>query len=139
MKSGFLPSLPDEVVDAGVQALERVPAGTDCGITLWSCGRAYSAVPEEATAFSGRDAAFWYSAEALWDDASQDEACRVWARETMDAVMPYTSQGRYVNDVSDVGEARSVYGDEKYERLVALKRAWDPDNVFRLNQNIRPT
>ena len=49
--------------------------------------------------------------------------------------------GQYVNDVSETGDEaliRSVYGDAKYERLVALKRAWDPDNVFRMNQNIRP-
>jgi len=53
--------------------------------------------------------------------------------------MPYALVGRYVNDVAEAGiDLRSVYGDGKYERLVALKRAWDPDNVFRLNQNIRP-
>jgi FAD/FMN-containing dehydrogenase len=141
MKSGFLPSLADEVVDLCVEAMSRVPPGTDCGISLWSCGRAYSAVPEEATAFSGRDAAFWFSAEAMWEEASQDEACRAWARATMDEVMPFTSAGRYVNDVAEAGGedvARSVYGDKKYERLVAFKRTWDPDNVFRLNQNIRP-
>jgi berberine-like enzyme len=140
MKSGFLPSLPDEVVDVCVEAMSRVPEGTDCGIFLWSCGRAYSAVPEEAMAFSGRDAAFWFSAEAMWEDEDDDEACRAWARTLMDEVTPFTSAGRYVNDVVEAGEdvARSVYGDSKYERLVALKRAWDPDNVFRLNQNIRP-
>jgi hypothetical protein len=140
MKSGFLPSLPDEVVDLCVDAMSRVPEETDCGIFLWSCGRTYSAVPEEAMAFSGRDAAFWFAAEAMWEDAAQDEPSRAWARATMDEVMPFTSAGIYVNDVSEAGEdvARSVYGDTKYERLVALKRVWDPDNVFRLNQNIRP-
>ena len=48
--------------------------------------------------------------------------------------------GRYVNDVIEAGDdvARMIYGDAKYDRLVALKREWDPDNVFRLNQNIRP-
>jgi hypothetical protein len=140
MKSGFLPSLPDEVVDLGVDAMSRVPEETDCGIFLWSCGRTYAAVPEEAMAFSGRDAAFWFAAEAMWEDSAQDEPSRAWARATMDEVMPFTSAGIYVNDVSEAGEdvARSVYGDAKYERLVALKRIWDPDNVFRLNQNIRP-
>jgi FAD/FMN-containing dehydrogenase len=55
-------------------------------------------------------------------------------------VAPFAVAGRYVNDVAETGEdvVRSVYGDAKYERLVALKRAWDPDNVFRLNQNVRP-
>jgi len=53
---------------------------------------------------------------------------------------PFASDGRYVNDVVEVGAevSRMIYGDEKYERLVALKREWDPDNVFRLNQNIQP-
>jgi FAD binding domain/Berberine and berberine like len=139
MKSGFLPAFPDELLDLCVEAMSRVPDETECGIYLWSCGRAYSAVPDEATAFSGRDAAFWFEVEALWDDASQDEACRAWTRTTMDQVQPFTSAGRYVNDLAEAGEdVASVYGDAKYERLVALKRVWDPDNVFRLNQNIRP-
>jgi FAD binding domain/Berberine and berberine like len=139
MKSGFLPAFPDELVDICLEAMSRVPDETDCGIYLWSCGRAYSAVPEEATAFSGRDAMFWFEVEALWEDAAQDDACRAWTRTTMDPVQPFTSAGRYVNDVAEAGEdVRSVYGDAKYERLVALKRVWDPDNVFRLNQNIRP-
>jgi hypothetical protein len=140
MKSGFLPAFPDELVDICVEAMSRVPDETECGIYLWSCGRAYSAVPDEATAFSGRDAVFWFEVEALWEDPAQDEACRAWTRTTMDPVQPFTSAGRYVNDVVEAGEdvVRSVYGDAKYERLVALKRVWDPDNVFRLNQNIRP-
>ena len=54
-------------------------------------------------------------------------------------VQPFAATGRYVNDVAECERtSRSVYGDAKYERLVGLKRAWDPDNVFRLNQNIRP-
>ena len=99
-----------------------------------------AAVPEEATAFTGREAAFWMGNEILWDDPAIDDACRAWGRAAMADMQPYTATGRYVNDVSEAGDdvARSVYGDAKYERLVALKRAWDPDNVFRLNQNIKP-
>ena len=58
----------------------------------------------------------------------------------MDALAPFTAEGHYVNDMVESGDdvVRSIYGDAKYERLVGLKRMYDPDNVFRLNQNIRP-
>jgi FAD/FMN-containing dehydrogenase len=95
---------------------------------------------QDATAFTGRDAAFWISAEIYWDDPALDEECRAWSRAAMRDVEPHAMVGRYVNDVAETAEgvAQSIYGDAKYDRLVALKRTWDPDNVFRLNQNIRP-
>ena len=98
------------------------------------------AVSEEDTAFTGRDAAYWAGAEIAWNDGALDDACRSWARAAVDTAAPHASVGRYVNDVTEVGRdvARMIYGDAKYERLVALKREWDPDNVFRLNQNITP-
>ena len=77
----------------------------------------------------------------MWDDPVDDAAHREWARAAVGIIEPYRVSGGYVNDISETGDdhaVRSVYGDAKYERLVALKRAWDPDNVFRLNQNIRP-
>ncbi len=140
MKSSFLSSLPDELVDAWVEWVSGVPEGAEGGFSLWACGRAIAAMSEEDTAFTGRDAAFWAAAEVVWKDRALDEACRAWARDATAAAAPHALVGRYVNDVVEVGDdiARSIYGDAKYERLVALKRAWDPDNVFRLNQNIRP-
>jgi hypothetical protein len=82
----------------------------------------------------------WLAAEALWDDPALDEQCRSWGRDALADLAPFASGGRYVNDVAEVGAgvARTVYGDAKYERLVALKRTWDPDNIFRLNQNVQP-
>jgi FAD/FMN-containing dehydrogenase len=139
MKSAFLPALPDELVEIGVEQAHRIPAGTEGEFSLWCWGRAIAAVPDEATAFTGRDAGFWMAAEIQWDDPALDEACRDWGRGAAAAVAPFAMPGRYVNDVAETSEdGRSIYGPEKYERLVALKRAWDPDNVFRLNQNIRP-
>ncbi|HSC90507.1 MAG TPA: FAD-binding oxidoreductase [Gaiellaceae bacterium] len=140
MKSAYLPALPDELVHSCVEHVSRLPAGADGTFSVWAWGRAIAAVPEEATAFAGREAAFWLAAEILWEDPALDEACRSWAREAMVDVQPYAVPGRYVNDVAETGAevARAIYGDAKYERLVALKRAWDPDNVFRLNQNVRP-
>jgi FAD/FMN-containing dehydrogenase len=139
MKSAFLRSLGDDLVDHFVAQIGRIPDETDCDFSVWSCGRAIARVAEGDTAFTGREAAFWLAAEATWDDPQLDDAARAWARAAMED-LPRTSAGRYVNDVADVeeGGARSVYGDAKYERLVAVKRAWDADNVFRLNQNVRP-
>jgi len=140
MKSAFLPSFPDEAVDLCAEHAARAPAGADCEFSVWAWGRAIADVPEEATAFTGREAAVWLAAEALWDDDALDEECRTWGREALADLAPFASGGRYVNDVAEVGAdvARMVYGDAKYGRLVALKREWDPENVFRLNQNIQP-
>jgi FAD/FMN-containing dehydrogenase len=140
MKSAFMPAFPDEAVDLCVEHASRAPHGADCEFSVWAWGRAIADVPEDATAFTGREAAVWLAAEALWDDEALDEQCRAWGRDALADLAPFASSGRYVNDVAEVGAglARMVYGDAKYERLVALKRAWDPDNVFRLNQNIRP-
>jgi hypothetical protein len=135
MKSGFTASLPDELVDGCLSRLDEVPKGGDCSYSFWSMGRAIARVDEAATAFPTRDAAFWASAEAMWDDPGSDQEHREWVRSGMTAITPFTVAGRYVNDVTESGDdvVRSVYGDAKYERLVQLKRAWDPDNVFRLN------
>ena len=140
MKSAFLHSLPDELVDLAVEHVSSMPRGADGGFSVWSCGGAMASVPEEATAFTGRDASYWMAAEAQWDDPALDDACRDWGRAAMAGATPFASAGRYVNDVSETDErVASIYGDAKAERLVALKREWDPDNVFRLNQNIRPS
>jgi FAD/FMN-containing dehydrogenase len=140
MKSVFLPGLDDDVVARCVEHMSLVPAGGDCGFSAWSGGRAVAEVGNEATAFTGRDGAFWFGIESLWDEPQLDDACRSWTRNAMADIQPYATAGTYVNDVVETGEdvARSIYGDAKYDRLVELKRAWDPDNVFRLNQNIRP-
>jgi FAD/FMN-containing dehydrogenase len=140
MKSSFLASLPEALVRAWADQVSRVPDGAEGGFSAWAWGRAIAAVPEEETAFTGREAAFWAGAEIVWRDDELDDACRSWVRAAADTAAPHASTGRYVNDVAEVGGdvARAIYGDAKLERLVALKREWDPDNVFRLNQNIRP-
>jgi FAD/FMN-containing dehydrogenase len=140
MKSAFLPSLPDQAVDLCVEHTIRAPAAEEIGFSIWAWGRRISEVSEDETAFTGRNATAWLAAEAMWDDPALDEACRAWGRQALAELAPFATVGRYVNDVVEVGAdvARTVYGDAKYERLVALKREWDPDNVFRLNQNVQP-
>jgi FAD/FMN-containing dehydrogenase len=140
MKSGFMSTFPSEAIDICVDHMLRAPKAGGCSIGAWAWGRAIADVPEDATAFSGRRANYWIAAEAKWDDPTLDEEYRTWIRTAMTDLDPFTMPARYVNDVAESGEgvARSVYGDAKYQRLVALKRVWDPDNVFRLNQNVRP-
>ncbi len=140
MKSAFLRSLDDDLVALCVDHLERAPAGGDSGFSVWSGGGAIARVPDDATAFTGRSGAFWLAAETLWDDPARDDEFRPWSREALESVQPYAAEGRYVNDVAETGKdvARTIYGPAKHDRLAALKRVWDPDNVFRLNQNIQP-
>ena len=140
MKSSFLASLPETLVHDWADIVTGIPDGAEGGFSVWAWGRAIAAVPEDDTAFTGRGAAFWAGAEIAWNDDALDDACRSWARAAADTASPYAAAGRYVNDVTEVGGdvARMIYGDAKYDRLVALKRKWDPDNVFRLNQNISP-
>ena len=140
MKSGFVGEFSDEVLAVSAAESTDVPPGGECSISFWAMGGAISRVPDEASAFTGRTAGWWLSAEAMWDEPAHDAAHMGWARRAMGALMPFTTVGQYVNDAveSDVASVRAVYGNEKYDRLVALKRTYDPDNVFRLNQNIRP-
>ena len=140
MKGGFVSELSDEVIAAASEHGADGPAGSDCSLSFWAQGGAISRVPDNAAAFAGRTAGWWVSAEAMWDDPAHDDANKAWARRAMGALKPFTSVGQYVNDAvdADVASVRAIYGNEKYDRLVELKRKYDPDNVFRLNANIRP-
>ncbi len=87
------------------------------------------------------DAPWAYFCLSMWMDPAEDDQNRDWARGFAQAMKPYEVGTPYPNFIAaDEGSARlrSSYGPEKYERLLALKRQWDPDNLFRLNQNIDP-
>jgi hypothetical protein len=73
-------------------------------------------------------------------DAAEDDQQVTWTREFFDAMKPYSTDGVYVNFLSQEGDdrVRAAYGDN-YDRLVELKNEYDPENLFRLNQNIEPT
>ena len=137
-KGGFTQDLPATSLEAQVHHLRDAGPGDLFG--LWSQGGQISRLDEVATAFTGRSAPFQMSSESTWDDPADDDNRIGWTRAAFAIAEPYSSTGRYVNDVADTsaGLARGIYGDAKYDRLVAVKRAWDPDNVFRLNQNIKP-
>ncbi len=138
MKGAFLDELSDAAVDRMAEHVSIAPG--ECSIGLWAQGGATTNEAEDAMAFTGRGAAYWLGAEAFWVDKDQDRDYVGWGRAAMAALKPFTRAGQYVNDVVEQGDevVRGIYGDKKYERLRALKRKYDPDNVFRLNQNIRP-
>jgi FAD/FMN-containing dehydrogenase len=139
MKSAFVPALSNELVARCLAHVGNAPDATECGVSVWACGGAIAEVSDEDMAFTGRNGAFWVAAEAQWDDPELDGVGRAWARSAMDDLQPLASEGRYVNDVAEAeSDVSTIYGAAKYDRLVALKREWDPDNVFRLNQNVRP-
>lgn len=138
MKNAFFPAITDEIVDLCADRICDAPG--NCSVAFMAQGGAIARVEEDATAFTGRDAAFWCGVETVWDEPTRDDAHIRWGRATMAALKPFTSPGHYVNDVIEADQdiVRGIYGDLKYKRLVNLKRAWDPGNVFRLNHNIIP-
>ena len=97
--------------------------------------------PKNAMAFDHRDPGFELSIIAHWSDATADMANMRWAREVWNAAQPFVSSSVYANHLdSDEGQVRirAAYGEEKYKKLAKLKAKYDPDNFFRLNQNILP-
>jgi hypothetical protein len=111
---------------------------------LHHMGGAFGRVPEDATAFPDRSAMFWLNIYGFWRDAADDAANVAWVKGFSDAVRPFALPTRYVNflgrdDDPAAAKALSVYGPAKLERLVALKRRYDPSNLFRVNHNIPPS
>jgi FAD/FMN-containing dehydrogenase len=122
-----------------------------CGAQTWvgtatdlhQMGGAFGRIPEDATAFPDRSAQFWLNIYGFWPDATDDAARTAWVKGFSDAVRPHAMPSRYVNFLGhDEGDPRekalSVYGPAKLERLVAVKRRYDPENLFRINHNIPP-
>jgi FAD/FMN-containing dehydrogenase len=127
-----------EALDELVEHVADVPGEASFSIT--ALGGAIGRVAEDATAYAGRDAAFDLSADSSWTDPSLDEANLEWCRRAMQIVEPDRTLGAYANGNGDTGpeETLRIYGDAKVARLAALKRAWDPDNVFHVNPNVAP-
>ena len=102
-------------------------------------GGAVARVGEDETAFNGRRAGFTFNINGNTETAEGFESERQWARDYWSA-LDAVPHGVYVNFLMEEGEerVRQAYGDEKYDRLKALKRTYDPTNFFRLNQNIPP-
>ncbi|NKL14726.1 FAD-binding protein [Rhizobium leguminosarum bv. viciae] len=138
-KGGFWSEITDEVIDAIMLAIADAPT-PDSEIYLLQLGGAVSDVPDEATAYTGRGASYYWIAEPVWDVAADDDRCIAWGRITGKSLSKLSMAGNYVNEQADAGTvvALDAYGPEKYQRLASLKTRFDPHNMFRLNQNIAP-
>jgi FAD/FMN-containing dehydrogenase len=139
-KSLNLNSLSDDVIDI-ILAHARRQLSPLSTIDIWHNGGAIARIGEDETAYGGRRVPFLVNPEANWESPNDDAANIAWARETIAALQPFSDGGRYLNfaGFQEEGEAmmRAAFGS-KYERLAALKRKYDPENLFRLNQNIKP-
>jgi FAD/FMN-containing dehydrogenase len=136
----YLEGLSNDVIDIFVhQSSDLAAAGAPLSqIIMFRIGQAVAATADEATAFSHRDANYLFHPITLWQQPADDQRLIAANRAFCDAMRPFSTGGAYLNFTPEE-RVRDAYGAAKYERLVALKDRYDPDNLFRLNQNIRPT
>jgi FAD/FMN-containing dehydrogenase len=138
-KSSLTPEISDQLIDAVVEHMARVPS-PHSAVMLEHYHGAYSRPAPTATAYSHRRPTYDVVIIANWTDPADSERNVAWARGLFAAVQPQVSRAGYVNflDTDDGADrVRAAYG-ENYDRLVALKRKYDPKNFFRMNQNVRP-
>jgi FAD/FMN-containing dehydrogenase len=137
-KSHDLRSLDDAAIAVLLEYAGRLPS-PECEVFIGQLGGAINRVPPEATAYPHRDVEFVVNVHARWRSASDDARCIRWARELFDAMAPHATGGVYVNFMpEDEGQrVQGAYGGN-YPRLTQIKAKYDPGNVFRMNQNIRP-
>jgi hypothetical protein len=138
-KSHNFTELADEAIDQVLKYSANLPS-PQCEIFFGHLGGAVNRVPSDATAYPHRDVAYVLNVHGRWDEPSDDDACIKWARDFFSASAPYATGGVYVNFMTAEEDNRvaSAYGPV-YGRLVKVKQKYDPDNLFRLNQNVNPT
>jgi FAD/FMN-containing dehydrogenase len=137
-KSHDFTQLSDGAIDALLHAVRRLP-GPECEVFIAHLGGAMSRVPTDATAYPQRASHFTMNVHTRWRDKSEDEACIKWARDLFAAAAPFASGSVYVNfmPADETDRVEQAYGPN-YRRLAKVKERYDPNNLFRLNQNIRP-
>ena len=136
--SSFTRGLPDELIDIAVERFASVPSIMSA-ILLEHFHGQVTRIGATETAVPHRDEGFNLLLPSVWMDPADSEANVAWTRETFAAMRPHFGTGRWLNYLADEGEdtTRAAYGPN-YDRLVEVKRQYDPDNVFHLNHNIVP-
>jgi hypothetical protein len=137
-KSGYLRHLTEPAVEALLAVTPTIPT-PETGIGLQALRGAAARVPVDATAFPHRAQQYDLLILAQWSDPARSDEVAAWARGAFDVLRPHLEDAVYVNNLGNEGpdRVRSAYGPNR-DRLAVLKRAYDPDNVFRINQNVSP-
>jgi FAD/FMN-containing dehydrogenase len=137
-KANFVRELTDEAIDAHLEHGPRVPV-VNSTVHIYPINGACHRVAADETAFAYRDATFATVIAGMWPDAADNDANIKWVRDYYEAVAPLSEEGGYVNFMSgdDQDRIKANYKGN-YSRLTDIKRKYDPDNLFHLNQNIRP-
>jgi FAD/FMN-containing dehydrogenase len=137
-KSHNLSTLEDGLFDTVIAYVGKLPS-PQCEIFFGAIGGATTRPAPGSAAYPHRDAKFVMNFHGRWENPADDKRCIGWARDFFKATAPFASGGVYVNFLSaDEGDrVRSAYAPN-YERLAQAKRTYDPDNLFRMNQNIKP-
>ena len=137
-KGAFVRELPDEAIAVHVEHGARVPTGKSAAM-LFPIDGACHRVPRDGSAFAWRDAAFATVIAGIWPNPADNERNIAWVRRYHEALRPYSEEGGYVNFMSaDDRDRVGVNYRQNHDRLVEIKRRYDPENRFRFNQNIRP-
>ena len=141
-KSSFLARLDDQVVETMLAHMDEAPTPL-CQIVMEQFGGAVARVPAGATAFAQRSAPYNMLVLGMAQSADDYPAVRSWARATWEALQPFCAEGAYLNYLGAAEEEgpqriRDAWGADTFARLAALKAEWDPENVFRSNQNVVP-
>lgn len=137
-KSHNFTQLSDQAIDTVIRYAARLPT-PQCEIFLGLLGGQAGRPAPSDTAYPHRDALYVMNVHTRWDDPADDARCIAWARDFFSAAAPYASGSVYVNFLTEdeSGRTADAYG-ANYRRLAQIKRQYDPDNLFRTNQNIRP-
>jgi FAD/FMN-containing dehydrogenase len=137
-RSTNLAKLTDDVIDVVADRAPRMTSSLTA-FPIFQLGGAIARVGEDETAYTGRDAGHTININATTATSEGFDDERTWSRDFWSALEPFHTSV-YSNFLMEEGEdrIRQAYGSEKYDRLKALKRQYDPENLFRLNQNIAP-
>jgi FAD/FMN-containing dehydrogenase len=137
-KSHNFTELADGALNSIIEFAGKLPS-PQCEIFIGLIAGAPNRVAANAMAYGHRDAKFVLNVHGRWDEAKDDQKCIAWAREFFKASAPYASAGAYVNFMTaEEGDRVAAAYGSNYDRLVEIKRRYDPENVFHLNQNIKP-